>query len=61
MRGYEMRVLEEEVTPATTNHTISIDYELPDAGFLADREMAAGRCLFQVVPDRYGRWQQARS
>ena len=33
MRGYEMRVHVEPVTPATTNLTISIDYELPVSGF----------------------------
>ncbi len=48
MRGYEMRALVEPVTPATSNLTISIDYELPVSGFWR----AAGWLLADV----YSRW-----
>jgi hypothetical protein len=48
MRGYEMRVLVEPVTPASSNLTISIDYELPVSGFWR----AAGWLLAPV----YSRW-----
>ena len=48
MRGYEMRVLVELATPATTNLTISIDYELPDAGFC--------RIAGWLLGDAYCRW-----
>ncbi len=33
LRGSEMRALVAPVTPATSNLTISIDYELPVSGF----------------------------
>lgn len=48
LRGYEMRVLVEPVTPATTNLTISIDYELPVAGFW--------RLAGWLLGDAYSRW-----
>jgi hypothetical protein len=48
MRGFEMRVLVEPVTSATSNLTISIDYELPVSGFW----QAAGWLLADV----YSRW-----
>jgi hypothetical protein len=48
MRSYEMRVLVEPITAATTNLTISIDYELPDAGFW--------RIAGWLLGDAYSRW-----
>jgi hypothetical protein len=48
MRGYEMRVLVEPVTPTTSNLTISIDYELPASGFW----WIAG----WLLGDAYSRW-----
>jgi hypothetical protein len=48
MHGYEMRVLVEPVTPATTNLTISIDYELPASGFW--------RIAGWLLGDAYCRW-----
>lgn len=48
MRGYEMRVLVEPVTPTTTNLTISIDYELPVSGFW--------RITGWLLGDAYARW-----
>ena len=48
MRGYEMRGLVEPVTPATTNLTISIDYELPDKGFW--------RMAGWLLGDAYSKW-----
>ena len=48
LRGYEMRVLVEPVTPATTNLTISIDYELPVSGFW--------RITGWLLGDAYSRW-----
>ena len=48
MRGYEMRVLVEPLTPATTNLTISIDYELPISRFW--------RIAGWLLADAYSRW-----
>jgi hypothetical protein len=46
--SYEMRVLVEPVTPATSNLTISIDYELPVSGFW--------RIAGWLLGDAYSRW-----
>ena len=48
MRGYQMRVLVEPVTPATSNLIISIDYELPVSGFW--------RVAGWLLADVYSRW-----
>ena len=48
MRGYEMRVFVEPVTPVTSNLTISIDYELPHSGFW--------RIAGWLLAPAYSRW-----
>lgn len=48
LRGYEMRVLVEPVTPATSKLTISIDYELPKPG--------VWRIAGWLLADAYSRW-----
>lgn len=48
LRDYQMRVLVEPVTPATSKLTISIDYELPKAG--------GWRIAGWLLGDAYSRW-----
>lgn len=48
LRGYQMRVLVEPVTPATSKLTISIDYELPKGG--------GWRIAGWLLADAYSRW-----
>lgn len=48
MAGYEMRILVEPVSPASSRLTIGIDYELPRAG--------VWRALGWTLAGAYSRW-----
>jgi Polyketide cyclase / dehydrase and lipid transport len=48
IRGYEMRVQVEPVSPTSSCLTIGIDYELPNAGFW--------RAVGWALADTYSRW-----